>query len=283
MAKLKKTSRRKVLKTGLASIAASSVNLSQSHAAIKPKTEGETRVIYLGGDQLHNGFGQEFSIRFNFRDTGWKILSTTDARNVTPELISDADLLIVTRWGGPIFGWTFGPVVESRPSLYDRDDGYMSDELEDAIVDNVKNRGMGFMSLHCTCWTPNRDKFNEMMGIKGIMHGPVQTVFLHNFKQEHPITKGIEDFHVDLDENFGVELINTKAERLFNSFGTKDKRHDIAGWCMESGKGRVVGLVAGHTNTAWTNPKYMELHWRGAHWAMKKGIPPFPTPTKSWF
>ena len=152
-------------------------------------------------------------------------------------------------------------------------DGYMSAELEDAIVDNVKSRGMGFMSLHCTCWTPDNAKFNEMMGIKGIMHGPVQTVFLHNFNQDHPITKGTENFHLNLDENFGVELVSPRAVRLFNSFGAQDKRHDIAGWAMESGKGRVVGLVAGHTYTAWRDKSYRRLFWRGAHWAMKRDIP----------
>jgi len=278
-----KTTRRHVLKSGITTLAASAAVVSDAGAALRPKRPGETKVVYLGGDQLHNGFGQEFSIRYNFRDTGWRIISTTDARNVTPELLRDTDLMIVTRWGGPIFGWTFGPLVEERPSLTDRDDGYMSDELETAIVDNVLNRGMGFMSLHCTCWTPDRNKFNAMMGIKGIMHGPVQTVFLYNFNQDHPVTKGIMDFHVDLDENFGVELTDPKAVRLFNSFGTQDKRRDIAGWAVESGKGRVVGLVAGHTNTAWTNNRYMELHWRGAHWAMKRDIPPFPEPTTQWF
>ncbi len=267
-----KPNRRGILKTGLASIAAAAAGIPKTFAAIRPKSRGETKVVYLGGDQLHNGMGQRQELQSIFSDTGWRMMFTTDARHITPELIGDADLLIITRWGGPIEGWCSDPIQESRMES----DGYMSDELEETIVDNVVNRGMGFMSLHCTCWTPERDKFNEMMGIKGIMHGPVQTVFLHNFNQNHPVTKGIEDFHVDLDENFGVELINPKAVKLFNSFGAKDKRHDIAGWSMESGKGRVIGLVAGHTYTSWRNKSYRQLYWRGAHWAMNRDIPPFP-------
>ena len=266
-----KPTRRGMIKAGMASIASAVVGIPKTYAAIRPKARGETKIVYLGGDQLHNGMGQRQELQGVFNKTGWRMLFITDARYVTPELLSDADLLIITRWGGAIEGWCSEPIQEGRIES----DGYMSDELEQTIVDNVVNRGMGFMSLHCTCWTPERDKFNEMMGIKGIMHGPVQTVFLHNFNQNHPITQGMEDFHVDLDENFGVELINPKAVKLFNSFGATDKRHDIAGWCMESGNGRVVGLVAGHTYTAWRNNSYRQLHWRGAHWALRREIPPY--------
>lgn len=267
----KKTSRRSIIKAGAVSAAAALVGISETQAAIRPKKQGETKVVYLGGDQLHNGMGQRQSIQGVFSPTGWNAYFTTDARYVTPEVLKDTDLLMITRWGGPIEGWCPDPFQEgSMPN-----DGYMSAELQEAIVDNVKNRGMGFMSLHCTCWSPDYDKLNEMMGIKGIMHGPVQTVFFYNINQDHPITKGIKEFHLDLDENFGVELVNPKAVKLFNTAGAKDKRQDIAGWTMESGKGRVVGLVAGHTYTAWRNKTYREFYWRGAHWAMHRDIPPF--------
>jgi len=264
-------SRRSAMKAGLISATTAAITLPESHAAIRPKAKGETKVVYLGGDQLHNGMGQRQELQSVFSSTGWRLLFTQDARYVTPELLSDTDLLIITRWGGAIEGWCPEPIQEGRmPS-----DGYMSDELEEAIIDNVINRGMGFMSLHCTCWTPERKKFNDMMGIEGIMHGPVQTVFLHNLNQNHPITKGMEEFHVDLDENFGVKLTHPDVVKLFNSFGTTDKRHDIAGWCRENGNGRIVGLVAGHTYTAWRNTNYRKLYWRGAHWALKRNIPPF--------
>ncbi len=266
-----KTTRRRVIKTGLASIASSVIAFPQSQASPRPKAKGETKVVYLGGDQLHNGMGQRQSIRGVLGKTGWRLLFTSDARYVTPELISDTDLLMITRWGGGIEGWCPDPIQEgSMPT-----DGYMSDELEEAIVDNVKNRGMGLMALHCTIWTPEKPRFIELLGIKPIMHGPVQTVFMHNFNPNHPISQGIEDFTLPLDENFGVELINKNAVLLYESTGAEDKRHDIAGWCIEQGKGRIVGLAAGHTYTAWRDKTYQQLYWRGAHWAMKRQIPPF--------
>ena len=268
----KRTSRRSVLTAGLASAAAAAFGIPNAEAAIRPKAPGETKVVYLGGDPLHNGLGQRQSLRGVFAQTGWRFMATEDARFVTPEFISDADLLIITRWGGPIEGWSPEPIIEgSVPG-----DDYMSDELEAAIVENVQNRGMGFMGLHCTIWTPDKPKFMELLGIKPMMHGPVQTVHLHNFNRNHPISQGIEDFDLPLDENFGVELINPNAIPLYESTGLEDKRHDIAGWCLEQGKGRIVGLAAGHTYTSWRDPTYQKLYWRGAYWAMKRDIPPFP-------
>lgn len=267
----RKTSRRAALKSGVAAIAAGAVLPHAAQAKVSPKKKGETKVVYLGGDQLHNGLGQYQSLRSVFASAGWRFMWTQDARYVTPELISDADLLVITRWGGAIQGWSPDPIIEEPPS----NDGYMSEELEEAIVDNVTNRGMGFMALHCTIWTPEMKRFTQMMGIKPMMHGPIQTVRLHNFNQNHPISQGIEDYDLQHDENFGVELIDPAAIPLYESTGHTDKRHDIAGWCIEQGNGRVVGLAAGHTHTAWRDKTYRQLYWRGAHWAMKREIPPF--------
>ena len=121
---------------------------------------------------------------------------------------------------------------------------WMTAAQENAIVANVR-RGMGLLSMHCSIWNPDNTKYMELLGVeKPVMHGPVQNVFLHNFNQDHPVTGGIDDFIMPLDENFGVELTNPRAVKLFESTGAQDKRHDIAGWALENGKGRVVGLVA---------------------------------------
>ena len=247
------TTRRTALKAGIASLAAVTIlTPDTTHAALKPKAPGETKVVYLGGDQLHNGIGQRQELQGVFSGTDWRLLFATDARQITPELLSDADLLMITRWGGAIEGWCPDPVQEGRMST----DGYMSAELEETIVDNVLNRGMGFMSFHCTCWTPEMPKFNSMMGIEGIMHGPVQTVKIHNINQNHPITKGIAEFELPLDENFGVKLINKKAVKLYETTGRQDNRHDIGGWCLENGNGRIVGIVAGHAAVNMREPGF---------------------------
>ena len=268
----KKTSRRNIIKTGLATMASAAVITPKAHAALRPKAKDEIQVVYLGGDQLHNYIQQVSTMRSICNNAGWRLLYTYDNFSVTPELLSETDLFIYTRWEGFVGRWESQPIVDTTEKVSRTD--YSYDELLENIMDNVKNRGMGFMALHCTIAHSGKQSFCDFMGIKPMMHGPVQTVRCHNFNRNHSISKGIPDFDLALDENFGVELINPKAVSLYESTGHDDKRHDVAGWSMEQGKGRIVGLAGGHTYTSWRHPEYMKLYRRGAYWAMKKDIPP---------
>ena len=275
MSSFKKTSRRTILKTGLVSLASAAIITPEGHAAmpkdIKPKAPGETRVLFLGGDYLHGFEDQEMGLRQVCNKAGWIMLSVHDSRYVTPELIRDSDLMMIQRWMGGVPGWVPGPIFVETPT----DDDFMNDELAGAIIDNVKNRGMGLMSLHCTIAAWGRQDFIDLLGVYGIIHGCLQLVHLHNFNQNHPITKGMNDFDIPIDENFGCEIINKNVVPLYETTGGSDKRHDIAGWCIEQGNGRVVGLTMGHTYFAYEDPNYLELIFRSAHWAIKKDIPPY--------
>ncbi len=274
MSSIKTNTRRTTLKAGIASLVAASIITPEGHAAmqqdIKPKKHGETKIIFLGGDMEHNFSAQEPTLRTICEGAGWKFYAVHDARYCTPELICDADLMIIQRWVGGVPGWVPGPIFEEAPS----NDNYMSDELEDAINDNVRNRGMGFMSLHSTIWALAKKKFTELLGIKAIIHGPLQTVKVYNFNNDHPITRGMREFDIAIDENFGVELVNPDAVRLYETFGYSDKRHDIGSWCLEQGMGRVVGFTAGHTYFAYLDPSYLTMLRRGAYWALKRDVPP---------
>ncbi len=273
MSSPKKITRRNVIKAGLATLASAGIITPEGNAAlpkdIKPKARGETKVIFLGGDVLHNFMAQEPALRRICERAGWKFYSVHDARYVTPELISDADLMMIERWVGGVPGWIPGPIFESAPE----NDQYMTDELEDAIVDNVTNRGMAFMSIHCCIWAMAKKKFTNMLGVNAIIHGPLQTVRCHNFNQNHPITKGMKDFDIPIDENFGAEITDPDTIPLYETFGLDDKRQDYGGWCTEKNNGRVCGFLAGHTYFAFQNPNYLELFRRGAYWALKKDIP----------
>jgi type 1 glutamine amidotransferase len=269
----KKTDRRSVLKAGLASLAGIAILTPEGHTAlpteIRPKAPGETKVVFLGGDVLHNFMAQEPALRSICEKAGWKFYAAHDSRYITPEFIKDADLLMILRWGGPVPGTVSGPIYTQAPT----NDDYMSDALEDAIVDNVRNRGMGYMSLHCGIWNMSRKKYMDLLGVNAIIHGPLQMVHLHNFNQNHPISKGMPDFDIAEDENFGAELINKDAIPLYEITGFQDKRHDYGGWCIEQGKGRVVGLLAGHTYFAFEDSNYLKLYRRAAYWALKKEVP----------
>ena len=62
------TTRRGIIKACFASVASALFAVPESRAAktaseIKPKAEGETKIVFLGGDYLHNGETQELALR----------------------------------------------------------------------------------------------------------------------------------------------------------------------------------------------------------------------------
>ena len=269
------TSRRNVLKAGLASMAAGAIITPEGHSAmpgdIGPKAPDETWAMFLGGDQLHNFAAQEPSLRRICESMGMKFFAVHDSRYLTTELINQADVLMIQRWDGSVEGWVAGPIYVEAPTR----DNFLTEEMADAIIDNVKNRGMGFLSLHCMVAPAfGRKKIQDFLGIKGIIHGPLQPVLVHSFNQNHPISKGIEEFVLALDENFGVEIVGENVIPLWETTGQWDKRHDYAGWCRELGKGRVAGLTAGHTYFAFQDSHYTKLYRRSIQWVLKREITP---------
>ncbi len=190
---------------------------------------------------------------------------------VTPESLALADLFVVARYAGPdSLGFAPDRYVEERPGGAP----WMTDEQQDALVDNVNNRGMGLISVHCSIWNPERAKWLELIGAeKPYMHTKVQPTLLHQLNQNHPITAGIEEFNFGDDEIFSADLIPGKSEVLFNLKGEEQPIDKPGGWCRETGKGRVVALLPGHIPSPYMKAGYKEIMWRSAHWAMKKDIP----------
>lgn len=262
--------RRTVLKTGVSTLAAGIALTPEAFAATK--APGETRVLFLVGDYWHNGTAQELHWRGVLKPTGWRLLFAQSSQFVTPKTLAEADLFVVARYAGPdSVGFTGEGVVEKRPEGAP----WMTDDQEEAIVENVTGRGMGLLHMHCSTFATDRKSYLDLVGItKPIMHGPVQRVQIHDINQDHPITKGIGEFVIDLDENFGVELAVDRTTVLYKSTGEQDKRTDIAAWCLDAGKGRAVGLHFGHVPQPFHRPEIKTVMWRSAHWAMRRDIPP---------
>ena len=271
---VQKSSRRNILKTGLATIATAAVTTPKANAAIKPKIPGETKVVALMGDYCHNPISQEIHVRSIFSSKkDWRIHFVRASRFLTAELLSDTDLLITARYqGNDNLGWTTEGVVDSQiPG-----DPYMTDEQEAAIIYNVKNRGMGWLAVHCTLFT-GREKIEDFLGIEPIMHQEIQPLLFQNLNQDHPITKDIEPFFVNLDEQFDVILkYPSTTTILFRTLAVHDKRIAISGWCLQQGKGRIVGLLPGHNRWPYCVAQYQEIFWRSAHWAIRHEIPRYP-------
>jgi len=288
----KNPSRRKFLKTGLTSLAATTASAKSILDA--PKKPGEVRVLFLVGDYWHNAETQEIHWRKVLGPTGWRLLFAQSSRFVTPEVLSKTDLFVFCRYGGPAWqGWSGEEIVEVRPTGAP----WMTDELEEAIVENV-NRGMGLLPYHCSIYNGDKKKYMALLGVKKpIVHGNIRemTTF-YDMNQNHPITRGIEPFE-EFDEIFDAEFFDVEYEVLFRAkqdYPKLDKPYTFmqhfpelielskvgakldrpGGWTREVGDGRVVFLNCGSTPEVFWRVSMKEMMWRSAHWAMKKDIPP---------
>lgn len=272
-----KNRKRNVFKAGT-SFAAAIATVIESDAAVDPgKRPGETKIVAVMGDYWHNGVAQEYHIRnILSHEKNWRIIFVRGPQYFSPELISDADLLITSRYGGnDNMGYSEKGLVDTM----EQGAPFWTDENVKAIIDNVRNRGMGFLPLHCTLFCGIKD-ITELMGIEPIMHRQIQPLWMYGFNRDHPITKGIGKFFISLDEQFAVVIKSRYTTSLFQTQAMHDKRTAVGGWCLESGKGRIVGLLPGHTHWPYRTPQYKDIIWRSAHWAMRKDVTPLPNPDK---
>jgi len=253
---LHKQSRRTVLKTGITAAAASVAAhvagaQSQAPPIWEPKKPGEIRVTAICGEdpQLRNGL-MNITRRLPNVNFWW-----ADNRGpITPEILRDTDLLF-TFYSGYLY----------------------TDENSDIIIDEISNRGMAWLAIHNTPWFC-KEKLSEFIGADAMLHREIQPVIIKNLNQNHPVTRGIEPFIIQLDEQFGVFFRNPDdpdVTVLFKSQGVHDNRTTTQGWCVQRGKGRIVGLTPGHYEWAWYQVQYQEIMWRAAHWALNLPIEPF--------
>jgi len=261
--------RRKALKSGLATLAISTMKTNSLLAA--KKAPGETRVIFLVGDYWHNPITQEKNWRSVLRPTGWTLLFARATQFVTPEVLSEADLFVVARYAkANSLGWS---PDKHADELLD-EVPFLTDERERAIIENV-HRGMGLLAMHCTIWNGERKEFMRLLGVQEPhMHTKVQPALLHKLNPDHPITKGVEQANLGEDEIFSADLIPGETGHLFNLKGEEQPIDTTGGWCCEAGKGRVVALLPGHTPHPFHSKSFKEIMWRSAHWAIKKDIAP---------
>ena len=264
--------RRTALKAGAAALTGAALP-HVSHAAIKPKQAGETKIVCVMGDYHHNPMTAEDHMRRLFApNENWRLIFVRASSYFTPELIADADLLVTARYSGrDSIGWSPEPLVDTMV----RGDMFWTEEQVEAITTNIRQRGMGFLALHCTV-ACNNDTILNMMDVAYIPHEEIQPLWVRDLNQDHPITRGIKPFYINLDEQFGVLIKSPGTTTLFETTAIDDKRERVGGWCLSSGSGRIVGLLPGHLKWAYRRPEYQEILWRAAYWAMKRDIPPFP-------
>ncbi len=261
-------------KTAAALAGATALTSTEATAAELQKQPGEIKIVaVIGHDVWHNGVAAEVGIRRVFASKkDWRIIAVRSSSAFTADLIADADLLITSKASVPDhIELGSGLIAESaEPGGL-----FWNNENINAIIDNVRNRGMGLIPLHCSAWARSRKMF-DFLGIEPVMHRQVQPLWIHNINQDHPITAGIGKFMINLDEQFAVVVKSQYTDTLFETTAMHDKHEAIGGWSLENGKGRIVGLLPGHTPDALNTREYQEILWRAAHWTMRRNIDAYP-------
>jgi len=82
--------------------------------------------------------------------------------------------------------------------------------------------------------------------------------------KEHPVTKGIDDFAI-LDETYGNGSVNPDVHVLLTT--EEITSTPVVVWTNNYGKSKVVTILLGHDNHAWTNPSFVKLLTQAIHWA----------------
>lgn len=232
-------------------------------------------VAIFGITDWNNGVGHEIAIRSLFASKkDLQLLCVRANKFFTPALISDADLLITCRAGGadPIDFFTEGGGVADRLV---QGGTLWTDANVNAIIDNVRNRGMGLLALHNSVAAGNR-AFVDFLDVKEVMPHEFESLWVTHVNRDHPITQGVGKFLIASDEQYAVLIKSPSTATLFETIAIHEKRQAVSGWALESGKGRIVGLLPGSTVHAYQAPEYRNIMWRAAHWAMKRDIPPYP-------
>ncbi len=251
--------------------AAAAVLPGTAWAQVPRKQSGETRVVAFAGNYWHNGVVYEQHCREVFADTGWRIFFAQSSKFITPELINTTDLFINIREQGPDApGFSSEGLVDIRdePAIF------MTDEQEDAIVENVRNRGMGLFCMHSSTRHPDRPKYHELIGIeKPIPHGAFDNLSVNYIHPDHSITAGIPAYRIGRDQPRHVILKEEEVTVLMRVHAERDQTDAVFSWCVERGNGRVATFLPGHDPTPWNNPNHQQIMWRAAHWTLKRDIP----------
>ncbi|MBN1290705.1 MAG: ThuA domain-containing protein [Candidatus Latescibacteria bacterium] len=276
MGLLTKIKKRGISRAGITGLTASAAVVGETNAALRPKAPGETKIVALFGiTDWNNGIGHELLVRSIFESKkNWRIICVRANKFFTPDLISDADLLITCRDGGadPIDLFADGSGVSDTPV---QGTVLWTDSNVKAIIGNVKNRGMGLLALHNSICTENRE-FVNFLDVKEVTKHEYEPLWVRRLNQNHPITQGIGKFLITHDEQYAVIIKSPTTQTLFETTSVHEKRQAVSGWALQSGKGRIVGLLPGSTVHAYQAPEYQNILWRAAYWAMNRTIEPYP-------
>lgn len=165
-------------------------------------------------------------------------------------------------------------------AMYDMSKGF-TPRQEQAFVDLLKT-GIGVVSLHHNlCSHMDWPEYRQIVGGRYFQQPEMidgkecaKSNYLHDqhfevkvADKDHPITRGLSDFHMD-DEVYSGFYVSPDSHILLTVDHPKCD-HNVC-WTTRFGNSRVFYLMFGHGPLAWQNPVYPKLLERGIRWVAEK-------------
>jgi len=158
----------------------------------------------------------------------------------------------------------------------------MTQKQKDDIKRFFKQGAPAVFLHHALVSYPFWDEFPEIIGgrfydkknpliangdtiISGYRHDVAYTVKIVN--PDHPVTRGVSDFEIE-DEVYNNYYVKKDVEPLLTTDHPESDR--IIGWINRYGKSRVVYLLNGHDNKAYSNENYRRLVRNAIQWVASK-------------
>ncbi len=145
-----------------------------------------------------------------------------------------------------------------------------SEPAKTGLVNYVK-KGGNVVALHFACSSfQDWSEYAQLLGRvwkKGVGgHGPYGEFTVNIKNQEHPVTKGLEDFKTE-DELYAKLTGDAEIEVLASAYSDWSKNVEPMVFAKRYGEGRVIQNVLGHGIDSKQNANYQKLLVRCVEWA----------------
>ncbi len=242
------------------------------------------RALALIGDRYHNSDYIRVALTKMFQGQGVTVDYTTDCDRLNAEQLKNYQLFVCLRDGmvwpdgysGPDAYTAYEQNLENKEDFPEaKSQNWLREEQAVALKDFVQ-AGNGFYSLHNNSHVSLSSKtYRDVQGGAYIGHPPLRPFRVRVVNNNHPITRGIQEFIVNDEQHYvnydkDRKYILLEAENTdgltFQKLGTKS----IAGWAYDYGKGRVVFTAPGHTIHVLWVPEHLKLQRRAVQWLLKE-------------
>lgn len=161
---------------------------------------------------------------------------------------------------------SFKDVIENDqiPTPLWCDDDWTAD-----LTKKIRDEGMGFLAVHCGIADIPREHFITTHILRAFFLGhprPCPVAFTP--VPGHPITEGISEFTLPVDEHYQMELI-PDAETTVLGYTTSENGRQPGLWAHAYGKGRVCAATPGHAAEQLAHPAYVRLLQNAAAWCAR--------------